>query len=387
MPLFDDIRKKTTILVTCPKGLSNYLKSEVESNGYVTTGHFPTGVTIEGSMADCVKLNMVLFTAHHVLMLISGFSCKNPDELYKKVTAIDWENIIPPAGYLCVTSIVHTPTITDTRFANLKCKDAIVDRLAQKNGKRCDSGSERDNTVVHVYWNEDRCLVYLDTSGQPLTKRGYRLNPGYAPMQESLAAAVVRATGWNGNGNFVNPMCGSATIAIEAALIAHNKAPGMLRTNFGFMHFVSFDNDEYTKLRRELVMKEKKILSGRIIATDHDNATLLAAKGNANKAGVEDSIDFDVCDFDATEIPEGNGIVVLNPEYGFRMGDPEALKKVYKRIGDFLKQRCGGYRGFVFTGNFDLAKHIGLKSKRKIPFLSGKIECRLYEYELYAGKK
>jgi len=383
MPIFEEIQKNTTILITCPKGLSDYLKSEVETMGFKPTGHFPTGVTIKGSLLDAIKLNLSLATAHHVLLFIKEFSCNHPDILYREVISVDWENIVPADGYICVTSVVHTSTIKDTRFANLKCKDAIVDRMAQKNGKRCDSGSERDNTVVHLYWNEDRCMLYIDTSGQPLTKRGYRLNPGNAPMQETLAAAVVRATGWNGTGNFINPMCGSGTIAIEAALMALNRAPGTFRANFGFMHLVPFDHDAYTQLRRNLILKEKKPSAVKIIATDHDQKALDIAKSNAKTAGVEASIDFSLCDFDATEVPQGGGVIALNPEYGFRMGDPETLKVVYKRIGSFFKHQCSGYTGFVFTGNFDLAKFVGLKAKRKIAFLSGTIECRLYAYDLY----
>jgi putative N6-adenine-specific DNA methylase len=202
-------------------------------------------------------------------------------------------------------------------------------------------------------------------------------------MLETLAAAVVRATGWHGDNHFINPMCGSGTLAIEAALLAHNRAPGTLRPNFGFMHLVSFNNDAYIKLRRDIISKEIGAITGKIIATDHNQAALDAAVANAKTAGVEANIDFSLCDFDATRIPEGNGVVVLNPEYGFRMGEPEELKGVYKRIGSFFKHQCGGYTGFVFTGNFNLAKFVGLKAKRKIPFLSGKIECRLYAYDLY----
>jgi len=389
MPFFPEIQKNATILIVCPKGLSDYLKEEVEFNGFRPIAHFPTGVSIRGSLTDCIKLNLVLSMAHHVLMLIKEFPCANPDRLYSEVNSMDWENIIPPDGYVCVTSVVHTASITDTRYANLKCKDAIVDRLAKKIGKRCNSGSERDRTVVHIYWNEDRCLLYIDTSGEPLSKRGYRKMPGSAPMQETLAAGVVRATRWNGTGIFVNPMCGSGTLAIEAALIALNKAPGILRKNFGFMHLVSFDLQAYERIRAALREQERKTPPGVIIASDYDENALMAAKTNAEYAGVAQTIRFELCDFDDTTLAEnpGPGIVLLNPEYGFRMGDAQHLKTVYKRIGDFFKHRCSGFTGFVFTGNTDLAKFIGLKAKRKLGFLSGKIECRLYEYELYEGRR
>jgi 23S rRNA G2445 N2-methylase RlmL len=386
---FKELQKSTTILIVCPKSLSGYLKKEVEFHGFTPTAHFPTGVSLRGSLADCMKLNLVLAVAHHVLLFVKEFNCDNPDTLYREIKAVDWENIIAPDGYVCVTSVVHTASITDTRFANLKCKDAIVDRMAEKRGKRCDSGSSRESAVVHIFWQDSRCILYIDTSGEPLTKRGYRKIPGSAPMQETLAAGVVCATGWIGMGNFINPMCGSGTLAIEAALIAHNRAPGIMRQNFGFMHLLPFDKTAYSQLREEVVSREKSSIPCKIIASDHDPNALFAAKTNAQNAGMEKSIQFELSEFDATPVPASQdpGIVLLNPEYGFRMGEAENLKNVYKRIGDFFKHRCSGYHGFVFTGNIQLAKHIGLKSKRKIPFLSGKIECRLYEYELYAGRR
>ena len=320
MRTFHDIQKNATILITCPRGLSDFLKNEVKSLGYLPTGHFPTGISLNGSLLDCMTLNLGLSTAHHVLLLLKEFFCNHPDILYREVSSIDWENIVPADGYVCVTSVVHTPSIIDTRFANLKCKDAIVDRLARKNGKRCDSGSQRDHTVVHLYWKDDRCMLYIDTSGQPLSKRGYRLNPGNAPMQETLAAAVVRATRWNGKGNFVNPMCGSGTLAIEAALVGLNRAPGTLRTNYGFMHLVSFDREAYFNLLKKAISRENKAFPGKIIATDRDQAALDAASANAKKAGVDAIIDFDICNFDATRNPGTMGISVSSRAITTRRG-------------------------------------------------------------------
>ena len=340
-----------------------------------------------------MMLNLSLSTAHHILFRLKEFTCNTPEDLYKEVLAIDWEHIVPTNGYISVTSVVHTASINDTRYANLKCKDAIVDRLVKQTGKRCESGNQRDRMVVHVYWNDDRCIIYLDTSGEPLSKRGYRFIPGSAPMQETLAAAVVRATGWNGSSTFVNPMCGSGTLAIEAALLGLHRAPGIMRTNFGFMHCAVYDPDEYSRLRATLISMEIKASPnlpsspGRILATDNDPSALAAAQRNAKAAGVENCIEFGLCDFKDTVIPAEKGIVIFNPEYGIRMGDATELQATYKDIGSFFKQRCSGYTGFVFTGNFDLAKHIGLKARKKYQFVSGTIECRLYEYELYEGRK
>jgi 23S rRNA G2445 N2-methylase RlmL len=344
-------------------------------------------VETEGTMVDAVRLNLLIRTGHRVLFLLQTFRARNPDALYKEISEIEWENYVPDEGYICVTSTVDTPTIQDSRFANLKCKDAIVDRVKRKCGRRPDSGPKRDRSVVHLYWKDEVCLVYLDTSGEPLSRRGYRRIPLVAPMQETLAAAVVLATGWKGDRNFINPMCGSGTLAIEAALIALERAPGLLRNNYGFMHLKGFDESSWKALRKKARAVSKKNLNGKIIATDISPEAIEAAKKNAATAGVEQWIEFRTCEFSETPIPEGEGAVILNPEYGERMGKIEELKETYERIGDFFKKKCGGYVGYIFTGNLDLAKKVGLKTKRRIPLFNGPIECRLLEYDLYEGSR
>jgi putative N6-adenine-specific DNA methylase len=322
-----------------------------------------------------------------VLFVLKEFTARDADALYREVARIAWEELIPADGYLCVTSSVETPSIRDARFASLRCKDAIVDRIKERRGRRPDSGPEREGSVVHLFWKDDRCVVYLDASGESLSRRGYRKIPLAAPMQETLAAAVVTATGWQGKGSFVNPMCGSGTLAIEAALIALDRAPGLLRGNFGFMHLVGFDEVLWRGLREQARMRSKKDFGGRIIATDINPDAVEAARKNAATAGVEHLIEFGVCDYAATPVPDDGGVVVMNPEYGERMGNAAELEPVYKGIGDFLKQKCGGYTGYVFTGSPALAKKVSLKPKRSIPFWNSGIECRLLEYDLYEGSR
>jgi putative N6-adenine-specific DNA methylase len=241
--------------------------------------------------------------------------------------------------------------------------------------------------VVHLHWEQDRCEVWLDTSGEPLSRRGYRKIPLEAPMQETLAAAVILATGWDGKAPLVSPMCGSGTLAIEGALIASRQAPGILRQNFGFMHLLGFDPSAFEKQREEFKKAARQEAAGRIVATDIRPEAVEAARQNARTAGVEHLIEFQTCDFRESTVPEGEGIVILNPEYGERMGDAGKLGDIYKGIGDFFKNRCLGYRGYIFTGNLDLAKQVGLRTKRRIPFYNGPIECRLLEYELYRGSR
>ena len=379
--------RKSKILITCAKGIPPFLKQELLALGFPVLSESVAGVDTEGTLDDTQQLNLHLRTAHRVLFVLREFAANDADGLYREVSRMPWETLVPADGYLCVTSSVETPSIRDPRFASLRCKDAIVDRIKEKQGRRPDSGPERGRSVVHLYWKDSRAVVYLDTSGESLSRRGYRKIPLTAPMQETLAASVVLAAGWHGEGSFINPMCGSGTLAIEAALIALNRAPGSLRGNFGFMHVPGFSVTRWMELREESKKIAKKELACRIIATDIDPQAIEAAKKNAVTAGVGHLIEFSVCDFADTPLPEGGGVVVMNPEYGERMGEETALEPVYKGIGDFLKQKCGGYTGYVFTGSPALAKKVSLKPKRSIPFWNSGIECRLLEYELYEGTR
>jgi putative N6-adenine-specific DNA methylase len=379
--------KKSKIVITCAKGVPPFLKQEILSLGFPVLSVGASEVGTEGTLEDTRKLNLSIRTGQRVLYLLESFSAKTPDDLYKRISQISWEDYIPENSYFSVTSSVHNPTIKDSRFANVKCKDAVVDRIKEKRGKRPDTGSERDKVVIHLYWKGNFCQVFLDTSGEPLSRRGYRMIPLRAPMQETLAAAVALSTGWDGNGNFINPMCGSGTLAIEAAFISLGRVPGLLRSNYGFMHLKGFDESSWKALRRRVRAEAKDTLNGRIIATDISQQAVEAAKKNAMTAGVERFIEFGICNFSETPVPSGGGAVILNPEYGERLGEAEKLKETYKNIGDFFKKKCLGYRGYIFTGNLDLAKKVGLRTNRRITFFNGPIECRLLEYDLYEGSR
>ncbi len=378
---------KNRILVTCAKGIAPFLKEELIRLGFPVLSESVAGIGTEGTLEDTLRLNLWLRTAHRVLFLIRACEALDADGLYRALSGIAWEDYIAEDGYVCVTSSVDNPSIRDSRYANLKAKDAIVDRINARRGRRPDSGHDRNRTVVNVYWKGRECSVYLDTSGEALSQRGYRKLPLSAPMQETLAAAVIMATGWNGSSDFINPMCGSGTLAIEAAWIALNRAPGLLRNNFGFMHIKGFNKQRWESLRTRALQESRRDLTCRIIATDISRQAIEAARQNAGLAGVDRLIEFSVCDYRKTPLTNDGGIVILNPEYGLRMGTPGTLEETYAGIGDFFKQHCTGTTGYVFSGNLEMARKIGLKTKRRIPFFNGGIECRLMEYELYAGSK
>ena len=389
--LYPDMSLYTTpgaITITCNKRLAPYLESEVKELGFVVGQTFVTGVHLTGTINDCIKLNLNLRCASQVLYRLQSFKANDGDSIYENVITFPWETILTDPGYFSITSNVSNPTINNNLFANLRVKDAIVDRMREKTGTRPSTGSELTGAVFHLFWKNDDAEIFIDTSGDSLARHGYRKIPGRAPMLEALAAATMYATRWNRTSPFVNPMCGSGTVAIEAAMIATNRRPGLFRTNYAFMHLKGYDEKVYLQEDALLETQITENVGLRIIATDYSEVAVSNAKKNAIAAGVANLIDFSVCEFSDTPIPPGDpGVFYVNPEYGERLGDVAALENTYSRIGDFMKQKCGGYFGYVFTGNLELAKKIGLKAKRRVEFYTSTIDCRLLEYELYQGSR
>ncbi len=379
---------ESRIIITCSNRLSPWLQLEVAALGFKPERIFKTGVELKGTLQDCIRLNLNLRCASQVLFSLKEFNAGNADDLYSTLIEYSWENILTVDGYFSISSNVDNPTINNSLFANVKMKDAIVDRFRNKTGERPNSGPELDKTVIHLYWKESLAEIFIDTSGETLSKHGYRKIPGKAPMLESLAAATLLATKWDRKSAFINPMCGSATVAIEAVLLATNRKPGLLRFNYAFMHLNGYQeamyNTEFKKLEQQVI----EVPGLKVIATDISEDAINISKVNAGIAGVEEYIEFAVCDFEETTIPETeNAVIYFNPEYGDRLGVEAELEITYGRIGDFLKKKCKGYFGYIFTGNLELAKKIGLKPNRRIEFYTSKIDCRLLEYELYSGSR
>ena len=379
---------KSRIVITCHKWLAPALESEVIALGYEIEQTGQTSVMLLGTIQDCIRLNLNLRCASQVMYSLKKFTCNSPDDLYNELSSISWDKLMSPDGYFSVTSSVSHSSITNNMFANLRVKDAIVDYMRDKSNQRPSTGSELRGVVFNLFWKYDEAEIFIDTSGETLTKHGYRKMPGKAPMLEALAAATILSTKWDKAAPFINPMCGSGTLAIEAALIATNRTPGLLRSSYAFMHLLGYEPAMYLKERKLLDEKIKQVAGLKIIATDVSSAAISTSKINAEAAGVAHLIDFAVCDFERTNIPQdANGVIMLNPEYGERLGVEAELEAVYTRIGDFMKKKCKGYTGYIFTGNLALAKRIRLQTSRKIEFFNATIDCRLLEYQLYAGSK
>jgi putative N6-adenine-specific DNA methylase len=379
------------------------VEDEVKSMGYKLLDKAENIVVVEGGMRDVLRLNLRLRTAHRVLVPLLRTTCRHVRELYEKVGSIDWENIFAPDGYFSVSSIVYNNTVRDTRLPSLVTKDAVCDRIRMKRGCRPDSGSDYDKGgAVFVHWNKDRAIIYIDTSGAPLSKRGYRKIPGSAPMQETLAACCIDALKWDRKSPFISPMCGSGTPAIEAALLALNRAPGSLRSRFAFMSVLGWEQmipgesapriaprqrfgatpeQIWKEMLLEASEEENKTDMPQIVATDISPDAVQNAQLNAHAAGVTNLITFKACDFGETPVPQGGkGVVFFNPEYGIRLGTTEELTPIYERIGTFMAEKCAGYTGGLITGNPELAKVVPLYYSHRVPFYNGPIDCRLFVY-------
>ena len=398
------------IIISCAKALSRWTEQEVVAMGYKPIEVTENTVVVRGAMRDVFRLNLRLRTAHRVLVPLLRTTCYNIRDLYEVVFSIDWENLLDADGYFSVSSITHNRTIRDTRIPSLYTKDAIADRMRERCQQRPDSGGENIGAAVFLYWERDEAIIYLDTSGEPLSKRGYRHIPGSAPMQETLAASCLIGMGWKGDKPFLSPMCGSGTPAIEAAMIAMNKAPGSLKGHFAFQSIKGYSRiipgekapvvaprqtsgATPEQIWKEMVLEAKKeerrANLPRIIATDISPEAVDNAHTNAIAAGVAEFIEFHACDFGETPVPEvpapppgeTKGCVFFNPEYGIRLGDPEELKPIYARIGTFMNEKCRGWTGALITGNPDLAAQVNLYYRNRIPFFNGPIDCRLFIYE------
>ncbi len=387
--IFSDFREAgvvmmETVSVTCAKGIAPILADELRALGVNVLREEVALVEVETDFAGACRLCLHLRTAHRVLWPVTRARVSHPNALFGALVRYPWEQHLNPDGYLRVHGHVRTDSIRDDRFAFLTVKDAVMDRMRDRHGKRPDSGSDDRGVNLYLHWVEDDARLYFDLAGQPLSRRGYRLQGGSAPLQEALAAAMLLCGGYDGTVPLVNPMCGSGTLAIEAALIARNQASGLLRDNFGFFHLREYDAQGWQKevfAARTAIRPAYEVPV--IVAGDIDPAAISAAKANAVRAGVEDLIQFETVDYRETQLPEGKTWIVLNPEYGERMGADRELEAHYREIGAWLKSANTGGKGLVISGNLPLAKRFGLKLSGRHTLFNGGMECRLLMFDLF----
>lgn len=386
MPELDPHKKRLT-RIACAEHVVPYLKAEVIALGHQIQEEDKVSVAIGATLPQALELTLRLRTAQQVYWLLDRTRATTLPMLEKWARSYPWEALIPNDAYVTVTSNINHPSITNTMYPNLMLKDAIVDRIKAQTGQRPDSGPDRSGVVIQLVWKNDRVWLYLNVNGNRLSDRGYRKLPHHAPMSETLAAAVLMGMGYDGTQALLNPMCGSGTLAIEAALMMAGRAPGLMRNDASALHTTLGLDDEYLEMRRQARKSTPPIPEPLpIIASDHDPVAVDAAYRNAKTAGVEHLIEFETCDFADCTVPQLQGHeaghVVFNPEYGIRLGETEELRQVYRAIGFFFKDRCRGWTGHVFTGSRSLSTQIRLRASSRLPFNNGNIPCRLLSYEI-----
>jgi 23S rRNA (guanine2445-N2)-methyltransferase / 23S rRNA (guanine2069-N7)-methyltransferase len=361
-------------------GLEGVLADELAALG---VGEITLGnriVSFRGDQRLLYRANLCCRTAIRFLKPIAKFSATNENELYEGVRRIDWREFLNADASLAIDPVVHSSFCTHSLYAAQLAKDAIVDQFRARCGVRPSVDLNDPDLRINLYMNRNAVTIHLDSSGDSLHKRGYRLEAGDAPINEVLAAGILLLTGWDRARPLVDPMCGSGTFVIEAARLARNIAPGILR-RFAFERWKDYDRTLHAEVDKEARTSEQGGLLCAIVGADRDPHMTDAARQNIRNAGVEQDVRIETVEFSNIEPPPAPGIVVMNPPYDERL-KVTAIARLYRQIGDTLKHRFGGYAAYVFTGNLDAAKSVGLRTSRRITLFNGPIECRLLRYEI-----
>jgi putative N6-adenine-specific DNA methylase len=368
---------------TVARGLEELAAQELQDLGAEKVVPEFTGVSFEGDRSLLYRVNLWARLPFRILKRLDAFACKDEKALYRGIQAIDWGAYLTPDQTLAVRATGKNRQLNHSHFSALQVKNAIVDQQRHYFGERSTIDTEQPDLWINVHISDTRCIVSLDSSGGSLHRRGYRPAVGDAPLKETLAAALIRLSGWTPDQPFLDPLCGSGTLPIEAGLTALNIAPGLFRDRFGFERWRDFDVQQWEQLYQQAEAEIKTELSAPIIGSDRDSDVLQAAQSNALACGISDYLDLYHTELADVEPPADHGILICNPPYGDRLGNDQDLAAFYKQMGDVFKQRFKGWTAFVLTGNMTLAKRIGLRPSRRFIVYNGSIECRFLKYELY----
>lgn len=368
---------------TCGRGIEPVLAGELRALGAADVRAGRGGVHFAGDRALLYQANLWLRTAVRVLQPVLEAKVTSPDELYQAVRGVDWSRYLTPEHTLAVDCNVRDSHITHSKYAALRTKDAICDQFVERCGRRPSVDVDRPMVGLNLHVYRDEAVLSLDSSGDSLHKRGYRPILTRAPLNEALAAAILLLTGWKGDVPLADPLCGSGTLPIEAAWIALRRPPGLTRKHFGFQGWMDYDVALWAALRDEARRGVGKRLSAPVLGSDVRADAVAFATKNARAAGIGHLLHFEVRDVRDFRPPEGPpGVFVCNPPYGERIGEEKELRGLYRTIGEVLRERCRGWKGFLFTGNARLAREVGLTPAAETPLFNGKIPCRLLEYAI-----
>ncbi|QWG09243.1 class I SAM-dependent RNA methyltransferase [Flammeovirga kamogawensis] len=364
-------------------GLEEVLKQELIQIGAKNVKAGNRAVTFEGDNEVLYKANLHLRTALKILLPIKQFRARNEQELYDRVKKVNWAKYIDLDGTFAIDSTVWSETFTHSKFVALKVKDAIADHFTEIFKRRPNVDVNQPDIQIHIHISQRECILSLDSSGESLHRRGYRSEQRQAPLNEVLAAGIILLTGWKGDRPFLDPMCGSGTLLVEAAMIASNTAPGIKR-KFAFMNWKQYDRKLWNQVFREAKRAVVEI-EVPIVGSDIDREAIDISFANAERSGLDEDLRISKNSFFDRKAIGENGIIVCNPPYGERIG--KDIEELYKQMGDKLKQDFSGYDAWIFSGNMRALKFVGLRPSKRIELYNGAIECRLAKYEMYRGGK
>ena len=368
----------------CPRGLEALLADELRALGAADTRVTAGGVAFAGDWETCYRANLWSRLASRVLWRVREFSYANEDDVYAAARGVNWFDLFDVNRTLRVYVTAQKSPLKSLEFVTLRVKDAVCDRFRDDVGRRPDVDRAEPDVRVHVFLEEKRGLLYLDTSGEPLFKRGWRMQTVEAPLRENLAAGLVMLTGWQFEQPLLDPMCGGATLLIEAAAMARGRAPGMKRA-FGFEKLDVFDAVLWKQLRQQAAQPAAHAPRLALFGSDADAAVLTAARRNLAAAGVERWVTLEAVDLLKRVAPADSGVMIANPPYGERIGEAEELARFYPKLGDALKRNFAGWNCLFFTADRRMEKLIRLQPSRRTVLYNGPIECRLYEFRMVAG--
>lgn len=364
-------------------GMEDVLAAELSELGAQNIHILNRAVSFTGDKKLMYKANYNLRMALKILVPIGESELKNENDLYPYVRSIQWDKYMGVDETLAIDVALKSDLFTHSQFVAQKVKDAIVDQFRDKYGRRPSVDLEFPALRINAFLSDKRITLSIDSSGDPLYRRGYRFKQGLAPLNEVLAAGLVKMTGWTGDVPFVDFMCGSGTIPVEAAMMAAKIPPGALGRPYGFQKWRDYDKDLFREIEKEIAIEKQEL---RIFASDISPEAVRLAVNHARNAHVTDSISFSTADFSALTPPPGPGVILINPPYGERIV-PENINELYALIGSKFKRSFEGYTAWIFSGNYEAMKHVGLRPFRKIHLFNGQLECRLNGFALYSGSK
>ncbi len=368
---------------TVARGLEETAAVELAELGATNIRPDFAGVHFQGDKALLYRVNLWARIIFRVLVPIAEVKSYNSQQLYRSVQKLNWSAYLQPYMSIAVNCTGKNNNLNHTHFTALQIKNAIVDWQKDKYGERSNIDVEKPDLLINAHIHKNQCILSLDSSGSSLHRRGYRPAMGIAPLKETLAAALITMSDWTPDLPFLDPLCGSGTLAIEAALKALNIAPGLYRQQFGFQTWLDFDRSLWQQIRQEAEANKLPELSAPIIGSDRDLDIIEQARVNVQNCGLDTQVRFYQQELSEIEAPADQGIIICNPPYGQRIGNTEELGALYKLLGDIFKQRFTGWTAYIITGNKELAKKIGLRTSRRLPVYNGSLPCTLLKYELY----